>query len=191
MSGCSGPSTHRTLGLTLLWFSETVERDWCVLTMPHKQECNTQCPLGGPRQWAAATVYWEKHHKPCVNFLPCLAEQPNVLKSRIICIMFINFTLRSVRWAWPQLPDAWGSWSGPYRWCQWTRQSLSPQSGLGEGQPLWAVGSIQSKTYLLPWRSYLSTASLWVSQSSIICNKLQYSYIFVQIQRRVSLIYYI
>lgn len=103
---------------------------------------------------------------PVLISCPVWQSSQTFLKSRIICIIFINFTLRNVRRAWPELPNAWGSWSGPYRWCQWTRQSLSPQSGLGEGQPLWAVGSIQSKTYLLPWRSYLSTASLWVRSVS-------------------------
>lgn len=136
---------------------------WAGLMRPHdatQTRVQHTVSTWRPEAVSRGDCVLEKHHKPCVNFLPCLAEQPNVLKCRIICIIFINFTLRSVRWAWPQLPNAWGSWSGPYRWCQWTRQSLSPQSGLGEGQPLWAVGSIQSKTYLLPWRSYLSTASL-------------------------------
>lgn len=32
-----------------------------------------------------------------------------------------------------QLLNKWGRWTWQHRWCQWTRQLLSPLGGLGEG----------------------------------------------------------
>lgn len=35
----------------------------------------------------------EKHHKPCVNFLPCMTEQPNVFKKAELFVLYLLILL--------------------------------------------------------------------------------------------------
>lgn len=80
-------------------FSETVETDWCVLMLSHKQECNTQCPLWGPGQWSVpATLHWKQPNKPRINSPPLFGRAGKHFKSRIIRILFICLFLEM--WDW-------------------------------------------------------------------------------------------
>lgn len=121
----------------------------------------------GLRQWGRSHDALEKHHKPCVDSHPVWHSCPNVKEAG-----FFRFYFSIQSQKCTITPARAGGWlegvdvgraddvSGPGH--RYGRHRV----GLGEGQPLWAVGSIQRTTYLLPLHSCPSTASLGVSRRS-------------------------